>query len=116
MRRIGPLLTPPVQQAFELIGYGKVSSSAADAMEKGFLNPKNDVIVFNKDEQITRAKEAALARLSGFKPLPKEDLLLPGPGAYYAFEDQIESLIRQRKLTPHGARIAKVTSGRPDER
>jgi 3-hydroxyacyl-CoA dehydrogenase len=105
-KNMGP--TPPVQQAFELIGYGKVSTSAADAMEKGFLNPKNDQVVFNKDEQITRAKEVALARLDGFKPLPKEDLLLPGPGAYYAFEDQIDALVRQKKLTAHGAKIAKV--------
>ncbi len=105
-RNMGP--TPPVQQTFELIGYGKVSTSAADAMEKGFLNPKNDAIVFDKDEQIGRAKEAALMRLASFEPIPKTDLLLPGPGAYYAFDDQIEGLIRQGKLTKHGARIARV--------
>src|SRR5207245_11098627 len=57
-KNMGP--TPPVQQAFELIGFGKVSTSAADAMEKGFLNPKNDIIIFNKEEQVARAKEAAL--------------------------------------------------------
>jgi 3-hydroxyacyl-CoA dehydrogenase len=105
-KNMGP--TPPVQQAFELIGYGKVSTSAADAMEKGFLNPKNDVIVFDKDEQIAKAKEAALARLDNFAPIAKEDLLLPGPAAYYAFEDQVDQLVRQGKLTRHGARIARV--------
>jgi 3-hydroxyacyl-CoA dehydrogenase len=107
-RKRNPGPTPPVAQAFELIGYAKVSTSAADAMEKGFLNPKTDVIVFDKDEQISRAKAVALARLDGFEPIPKEPLWLPGPAAYYAFEDQILALVRQRKLTEHGAKIAKI--------
>jgi len=105
-KNMGP--TPPVQQAFELIGFGKVSTSAADAMEKGILNPKNDVIVFDKDDQIARAKEAALQRLADWKPIPKEDLLLPGTGAYYAFEDQIDGMVRQGKIAKHGAKIARV--------
>ncbi len=105
-RNPGP--TPAVQQAFELIGFGRVSSSAADAMEKGFLNPKTDQVVFDRDDLLARAKDAALARLAAFEPIPKPDLLLPGPAAYYAFEDQVLSMVRQQKLSPHGARIAKV--------
>ncbi|MBI4860097.1 MAG: enoyl-CoA hydratase/isomerase family protein [Candidatus Riflebacteria bacterium] len=49
----GPM--PPSMAAFELIGFGKVSSSAFDAQDKGFLKP-TDVIIFSKDEQIRVAK------------------------------------------------------------
>ena len=46
--------------------------------------------------------------LGSFTPIPKQELVLPGPAAYYAFEDQIVGMVKQGKLTEHGARIAKV--------
>jgi 3-hydroxyacyl-CoA dehydrogenase len=102
--RPGPM--PPVMRVFELIGYGKVSKSAHDAVELGLLS-RSDVIVFNKDEQLSRAKAAALDLLDGFKPRPQRSLPLPGPGGYLVFDDQIASMLATKKITEHSALIAR---------
>jgi 3-hydroxyacyl-CoA dehydrogenase len=102
--RPGPM--PPVLRVFELIGYGKVSKSAADAVELGMLLP-SDVIVANQDEQLSRAKTAALELLASFKPRPQRQLTLPGPGGCLVLEDQIATLLATQKITPHSALIAR---------
>ena len=102
--RPGPM--PPAMRVFELVGYGKVSKSAHDAVELGLLS-RADVIVYNKDEQLSRAKEAALKLLDDFRPLPQRSLLLPGPGGYLVFEDQIASMLATKKITEHSALIAR---------
>jgi 3-hydroxyacyl-CoA dehydrogenase len=102
--RPGPM--PPVMRVFELVGYGKVSKSAHDAVELGLLS-RADVIVYNKDEQLSRAKEVALKLLDGFAPRPQRSLLLPGPGGYLVFEDQIASMLATKKITEHSALIAR---------
>ncbi|MBI2838883.1 MAG: 3-hydroxyacyl-CoA dehydrogenase/enoyl-CoA hydratase family protein [Acidobacteria bacterium] len=102
--RPGPL--PPVLRAFDLIGYGKVSKSAHDAIELGYLL-KTDIVVSSKDEQIKRAKDVALARLQDFQAIPQRELLLPGKGAYYVVDDQINGMLKAKKLTEHSARIAR---------
>ncbi|HEY3444819.1 MAG TPA: 3-hydroxyacyl-CoA dehydrogenase NAD-binding domain-containing protein [Myxococcales bacterium] len=107
MAKANPGPMPPVMAAFDLIGFGKVSSSAFDAQEKAMLT-KNDVICFSKDEQIRQAKELALKMLAGHKPIEKQDLLLPGPGGYLVMADSIESFVRQGKITPYSGRIAMV--------
>lgn len=100
----GPL--PPVLKAFDLIGYGKVSKSAHDAIELGYLTSA-DIVVPDKEMQIKRAKEVAIERLKDFQPKPRRELLLPGLGAYYVIEDQIAQLLKQKKITEHSARIAR---------
>jgi 3-hydroxyacyl-CoA dehydrogenase len=93
--------------AFDLIGFGKVSTSAEDAQDLGLLD-KDDVVVRSKDEQLRVAKEVALARLAGFQPRAAEPVTLPGPGGYRVMEDTIHSMLRGGKIAPHAARIAKV--------
>ena len=100
----GPM--PPVLRVFDLIGYGKVSKSAHDAVDIGLLS-RSDVIVFNKDEQLSRAREVALGMLADFKPRPQRQLVLPGPGGYLVFEDQIATMLDTQKITPHSALIAR---------
>lgn len=100
----GPVV--PVVKAFELIGYGVVSNSAYDAIDKGYLTP-NDIVVVNKDEQILKAKEVALSMVATHKPRPQRELYLPGAGAYLALENRIDELVIGGKITPHGALIAK---------
>ena len=53
-------LLPPIQRAFETIGFAKVSTSAPDAQRLGYLRP-TDAITMNRDRLIADAK--ALARL-----------------------------------------------------
>ena len=53
---------------FELIGLGKVASSAQEAKEFGFLRA-SDVVVFHRDELLHVAKAQALAMYeSGYRP------------------------------------------------
>lgn len=106
MEPMNPGPMPPVMKAMELIAYGTVSSSAYDAIDKGFLT-RQDVVVINKDEQISKAKEVALSMVKDFKPNPPKELYLPGKGGYLVFESNIEELLGAGKLTAHSALIAK---------
>ena len=50
---------PFVQRVFETIGFAKVSTSAANAAELGFLRGA-DAITMNRERQIADAKAIAL--------------------------------------------------------
>lgn len=102
-QRPGPVV--PTMKALELIAYGKVSSSAHDAISKGFLN-KDDVIVLDKDMQIKKAKDVALEMVDGFEAKKPKDLLLAGRGAFYVIEENLKGLLRAHQVPPHGAFIA----------
>ncbi|MHC4831933.1 MAG: 3-hydroxyacyl-CoA dehydrogenase/enoyl-CoA hydratase family protein, partial [Planctomycetota bacterium] len=93
--------------AFDLIGFGKVSSSADDARGK-YLVRRDDVICFSKAEQLKKAKEVALARLDGFEPIPETPVSLAGRSGYLVMEDTINGMLRGGKITEHAAAIAKV--------
>jgi len=108
MERAVPGPMPPVMKAFELIGFGKVSSSADDAIDKGLLARDTTVIAYNKDRQIAQAKDVALSMLKDFQPIPKKELVLPGPGGYYVMEESIEGFKVAGTITEHSAKIAKI--------
>ena len=93
--------------AFDMIGFGKVSSSGQHAKAMGLIE-KNDVVCFAKDEQLRVAKEVALARLDGFEAIPEQPVALPGNGGYLVVLDTVEGMLRGGKITPHAARIAKI--------
>ncbi|MEW6364980.1 MAG: 3-hydroxyacyl-CoA dehydrogenase/enoyl-CoA hydratase family protein [Acidobacteriota bacterium] len=99
----GPM--PPAMKALDLIGWGRVSKSAHDAIDQGLLRP-TDVIVFDKDLQIRRAKEVAIGRLTGFEPIPQRELTLPGKGGFYVIEDNLKGALKQKKVTEHSLVIA----------
>ena len=64
--------------AFELIGYAKVSSSAAHARELGFLR-EPDGISMNPERLIADAKAAALAMVPSWAPgVPRQDIPVEG--------------------------------------
>jgi 3-hydroxyacyl-CoA dehydrogenase len=68
--------------AFELIGYAKVSSSAAHARELGFLREK-DGISMNPERLIADAKAEALAMAASWAPgAPREDIAVEGDAGY----------------------------------
>lgn len=103
-RNPGPM--PPTMKALELIAYGSVSNSAHDAIEKGYLRP-DDVVVVNKEELISKAKEVALAMVPNHQAKPKKELCLAGHGGYLVLEAGIDDLVVAGTLTKHGAVIAK---------
>jgi len=68
--------------AFELIGYAKVSSSAAHARELGFLRDR-DRISMNPERLIGDAKAAVLALMPSWAPsAPRQDIAVEGEAGY----------------------------------
>jgi len=68
--------------AFDLIGYAKVSSSAANARELGFLR-ETDAISMNPERLIADAKAVALALAPAWSPgTPREDIEVEGQAGY----------------------------------
>jgi 3-hydroxyacyl-CoA dehydrogenase len=62
---------PSLQKAFETIALAKVSSSALEAREMGFLAP-SDRIVMNRDHVLAAAKAEVLALAPDYRPPVRE--------------------------------------------
>jgi 3-hydroxyacyl-CoA dehydrogenase len=70
------------RKAFELIGMAKVSSSAEEAKQLGFLS-KSDRISMNPDLLIQDAKELALSLVKDYQPgVPRTDVKVGGESAF----------------------------------
>ncbi len=70
------------RKAFELIGMAKVSSSAEEARQLGFLT-KSDRISMNPDLLIEDAKELALSLVKDYQPgVPRTDVKVGGESAF----------------------------------
>ncbi|MEO7142627.1 MAG: 3-hydroxyacyl-CoA dehydrogenase/enoyl-CoA hydratase family protein [Bryobacteraceae bacterium] len=70
------------RRVFELIGYAKVSSSAADARQLGFLT-RADAISINPERLIGDAKGLALALARDYAPgSPRADIKVTGESGY----------------------------------
>ena len=70
-----------VQQAFELIAMGKVSTSALDAQNLGLLRP-TDKIVLNADRLLTEAKATVLELADGYVPPAPRMVKVLGEAAF----------------------------------
>jgi 3-hydroxyacyl-CoA dehydrogenase len=70
------------RKTFELIGMAKVSSSAEEARQLGFLN-KSDRISMNPDLLIDDAKELALSLVKDYQSgTPRTDVKVGGESAF----------------------------------
>ena len=70
------------KRAFELIGYAKVSGSAAQAREMGFLR-EADGITMNRERLLADAKAAALALVPGWAPgMARQDIAVHGAAGH----------------------------------
>lgn len=105
---------PPVQYAFEAIGFAKVSTSGAEAREIGFLRP-TDGITINRDHLIHDAKDRVLAMARDFKPLQERTISLPGKGGRLALEYAADNFRRSGQITEYeclmARRFARVLTG-----
>lgn len=111
--RSGPF--PVVQKTFETIGFGKVSSSAKEAVKLGYLK-RTDQIVLNSAQLLFEAKKAVLEmRETYVPPEPRKNILLPGEGGRLAIESSLQDLVKTNKISPHdcliGTRLANVLTG-----
>jgi 3-hydroxyacyl-CoA dehydrogenase len=74
------------QKAFELIGYGKVSSSAEDARVLGFLTDA-DSVTMNPERLIAGTKDVALSLCASYVQMsPRTDIAAGGDAAYAALK------------------------------
>ena len=100
---------PIVQQAFETIGYAKVSFSAKQAQNYGYLQ-KDDLIVVNRDHLLSAAKDSALSMADEYKTPEVESFKLPGVSGRLAIKTMVKGLVKTKKLSEHDALIAEKLS------
>ena len=99
---------PLVQQVFELIGFARVSTSAADAKQLGLLRA-SDGITMNRERLLSDAKACALqlARNGYRPPRPRPPIPVGGDGVRAALELGAHLAWRGGRLSDHDALIAR---------
>jgi len=102
-------LAPFVQRVFETIGFAKVSTSAANAAELGFLR-EADAITMNRERQIADAKAVALERArEGYKPLsPRTAIPVGGDNLLAALKLGVHLAWRAGRLSDHDALLGRT--------
>lgn len=102
-------MQPLVQRAFETIGLGKVSTSAADGHRLGFLRDV-DGVTMNRDRVIADAKAVALERVRGGYRRPALRTAIPvgGEGILAALKLGIHLAWRAERITDHDAVVGRT--------
>lgn len=96
-------------ESFMNIGMAKVSTSAYDAMNLGYLKPERDVVVKHKNRLISTAKaHALLLANSGYTaPIKRKNIKVLGRQALGAFYVGIDSMVEGKYISPYDAKVAK---------
>ena len=100
---------PYVQRAFELIGFGTVSTSGPDAERLGLLR-EGDRFTMNRERLLSDAKQSALdlAR-SGYQPPPRRmDIPVGGADIRAALELGVHLAWRGGRISDHDAHIGRT--------
>ncbi|MCS6967984.1 MAG: 3-hydroxyacyl-CoA dehydrogenase/enoyl-CoA hydratase family protein [Cytophagales bacterium] len=97
-----------LQEVFMNIATAKVSTSAHEARQLGYLRP-SDGITMHRRRVIADAKKAAieLAEAGYTKPVPRKDIKVLGKTALALFEVGITSMIYGNYISEHDAKIAR---------
>jgi 3-hydroxyacyl-CoA dehydrogenase len=104
-----------IKRAFELIGYGKVSTSAQDARDLGLLR-EHDEISMNPERLVADAKALALAIAPNYVPgVPRQDIKVEGEGGYALMKIGLYMAHEGQYITDYdvvvGEKLAHVLSG-----
>lgn len=105
-----------MKRIFEIIGTAKVSTSANEARELGFLSG-GDVISMNRERVLTDAKERALelARAGYKPPVPRLDIPAPGENMLATLKLGIHLMRQAEYISDHdvkvGTKVAEVICG-----
>jgi 3-hydroxyacyl-CoA dehydrogenase len=97
---------PHVQKVFQNIATAKVSESAAQAREMGYLAP-SDRIVLNRNLLLGEAKAAALSLADGYQPQTAGKIWAAGRDVYAALLVGIEGFREGKYATDYDAHISK---------
>ena len=96
-----------MQHVFELIGFAKVSTSAADARRLGLLRD-TDGVTMNRERLLADAKARALALArGGYHPPAKRPIPVGGDGVRAALELGVHLARRGRWISDHDALIGR---------
>jgi 3-hydroxyacyl-CoA dehydrogenase len=109
-------LLPHVQRVFELLGFGKVSTSAPHAQRLGYLRAV-DATTMNRDRLVADAKRTVLARAAaGYQPPPLRPAIpVGGPDVYAALALGVHLAHRAGRISDHdatvGRHLARILTG-----
>ena len=109
-------LLPFVQSAFETIGFGKVSTSAAHARQLGYVRDV-DEITMNRDRLMADGKALALTRVrEGYRPPPRRAAIpVGGESVLAALKLGVHLAWRAGRIGDHdavvGRTLARVLAG-----
>ncbi|MSO69906.1 MAG: 3-hydroxyacyl-CoA dehydrogenase/enoyl-CoA hydratase family protein [Alphaproteobacteria bacterium] len=97
---------PAISKVFETIGTAKVSRSAYEALELGYLR-EGDGITANRDRLLADAKAKALSLVAGHKPPEPPTYKLPGKTARIALALAVKGFALTGKITAHDQIVVK---------
>jgi len=99
---------PPIQRAFEAIGFAKVSASAPDAQRLGHLRAV-DAVTMNRERLIADAKARALQRVAeGYQPpAPRTSIPVGGDAVLAPLKLGIHLAWRAGRISDHDALIGR---------
>ena len=101
-------LLPFVQQAFETIGFGKVSTSALDARRLGFVTDA-DQVTMNRERLMSDAKALALERARGGYQRPvRRTIPVGGEAVLAALKLGIHLAWRGGRISDHDAVVGRA--------
>jgi len=100
-------LMEAMKQAFETVAMAKVSTSAAEARNLGFLSP-GDYVTMNRERVLSDAKERALELVhEGWRPLaPRHDIPAPGESILATLKLGAHIMRQGEFITDHEVKIA----------
>jgi len=99
---------PPIQRAFEAIGFAKVSTSASDAQRIGYLRSM-DAVTMNRERLIADAKARALQRVAeGYQPpVPRTAIPVGGDAVLAPLKLGIHLAWRAGRISDYDALIGR---------
>ena len=103
-------LQPFLQRVFETIGFGRVSSSAADAQRLGYLRP-SDAVTMNRERLIADAKREVLTRAGTYVPPQPAVVRAGGEGVYATLKLGVHLAWRAGRISDHDALIGRKLAG-----
>jgi 3-hydroxyacyl-CoA dehydrogenase len=103
----GADVLPAVQRVFETIGFAKVSTSAAQARELGFLRD-GDGVTMNRDRLLEEAKALALLLARDFAPAqPRSAIRVGGEAVQATLKLGVHLAWRAGRISDHDALIGR---------
>jgi 3-hydroxyacyl-CoA dehydrogenase len=101
-------LFPRIRKVSETIAMARVSTSAVEARELGFLR-ETDPITMNRERLIEDAKQTALAMVSeGYvQPHPRTDIPVLGESAFSPIKLAIHMMVRGSFISEYDAHVAR---------